>query len=205
MNKWRCYLLISLPSSFHVSCHENWELYPRTSRYWIPTYIVWLCFSIFVVSLAITQSSTCTMLASPAASRSGSTNRPPSTRGDDGDDEQQAQQQQQQQPLRVEEDEEETARAAAAVSVMGGGDGSRRQRAPPPMPLFRETLWEMVVKHRRLRLWMREESWWGCAFMNFCRISKLHMSCVLSTTYRVCQHVPSELVPSFSDTHVLTS
>lgn len=65
------------------------------------------------------------MLASPAASRSGSTNRPPGTRGDDGDDEQA-----QQQPLRVEEDEEEIARAAAAVSVMGGGDGSRRQRPP---------------------------------------------------------------------------
>ena len=67
------------------------------------------------------------MLASPAASRSG-TNRPPGTRGDDVDDDQQ--QEAQQQPLRVEEDEEEIARAAAAVSVMGGGDGSRRQRPP---------------------------------------------------------------------------
>ena len=66
------------------------------------------------------------MLASPAASRSG-TNRPPGTRGDDADDEQQ---QAQQEPLRVEEEEEEIARAAAAVSVMGGGDGSRRQRPP---------------------------------------------------------------------------
>ena len=64
------------------------------------------------------------MLASPAASRSG-TNRPPGTRGDEGGDDEQ-----QQQPLRIEEDEEEIARAAAAVSVMGGGDGSRRQRPP---------------------------------------------------------------------------
>jgi hypothetical protein len=67
------------------------------------------------------------MLASPAASRSGSSNRPPGTRGDDNDNDDSASQQQQ--PLRVEEDEEEVARAAAAVSVMAGG-GGRRQRPP---------------------------------------------------------------------------
>lgn len=70
------------------------------------------------------------MLASPAASRSGSTNRPINTRGDDNNNDDDSISQQQQ-PLRVEEDEEEVARAAAAVSVMGGGtDGSRRQRPP---------------------------------------------------------------------------
>ena len=70
------------------------------------------------------------MLASPAASRSGSTNRPLNTRDDDTNNDDDSTSQQLQQPLRVEEDEEEIARAAAAVSVMGGGDGSRRQRPP---------------------------------------------------------------------------